>query len=85
MASEEASNLGRLGREVERSLAALAEAGPGAAAGVRAPLLNAAADAVWRYFIQREVSGLRSHAHAIAHYQIPGAVLARVGAQPRKA
>jgi hypothetical protein len=84
MMGEQAANLGRLGRDVERSMAALTEAGDGVSAEDRRKLIDVAANAVWRYFIQREATGLRSHAQAIAHYKIPGAVLARVGAQPRK-
>jgi len=80
MMSEQASNLGRMGRNVERTLADLAAASP----ETRPARLDAAADAVWRYFIQREVAGVRNHAPAIADYRIPGAVLARLGARPRK-
>jgi len=80
MMSEQASNLGRMGRDVERALADLAAAGP----TDRPARLDAAAQAVWRYFIQREVTGLRNHAPAIADYRIPSAVLARLGATPRK-
>jgi predicted secreted protein len=84
MKGEQAANLGRLGREVEKTMAALTEAGDAVSAEDRRRLVDAAANAVWRYFIQREATGLRSHAQAIAHYRIPGAVLARVGAQPKK-
>ena len=80
MMSEQASNLGRMGRNVERALTDLAAAAP----EHRPARLDAAADAVWRYFIQREVAGVRNHAPAIADYRIPGAVLARLGARPRK-
>ena len=79
MMSEQASNLGRMGRNVERALADLSAATP----DTRAARLDAAAEAVWRYFIQREVAGVRNHAPAIADYKIPGAVLARLGATPR--
>ena len=80
MMAEQASNLGRMGRTVERTLADLAAAGP----DTRPARLAAAAEAVWRYFIQREVSGVRNHAPAIADYRIPGAVLARLGARPTR-
>jgi hypothetical protein len=76
--------LGHLGREVETRLANLTSAGPDVSPESRNLLLNAAADAVWRYFIQREVTGLKNHAHPIAHYKIPGAVLARLGATPKR-
>jgi hypothetical protein len=42
-----------------------------------------ATDAVWRYFIQREVQGLISHDPVIEFYQIPREVLARVGASSK--
>jgi hypothetical protein len=84
MRSEQAANLGHLGREVETRLANLTSAGPDVSPESRNLLLNAAADAVWRYFIQREVTGLKNHAHPIAHYKIPGAVLARLGATPKR-
>ncbi len=52
---ERAAVLGRLGREVETTLAALAAASPGDAS--RRRLRASASDAVWRFFIQREVCG----------------------------
>lgn len=75
---EQAASLGRYGREVERALAALRATGdidPDA----RAELVQDAAKAVWRYFIQREAVGLRNHDLVVQHYAIPGEVLARVG------
>jgi hypothetical protein len=79
LAGEQAAALGRTGRAVERALAALKSAGPDDAA--RPQLLKAAAAAVWGYFVQREVSGIRDHAPAIADYAIPREVLARLGAR----
>jgi hypothetical protein len=75
LAGEGASALGRLGRAVEHSLAALT------AAPDDADALKAAADAVWRYFVQREVMGLRDHRPAIRDYAIPRRVLSRLGAR----
>ena len=75
---ERAAVLGRLGREVETTLAALAAADSGDAS--RRDLRASASDAVWRFFIQREVCGMLDHAQAIAHYSIPAEVLAGVGA-----
>ncbi|WP_228259714.1 DUF6665 family protein [Siculibacillus lacustris] len=72
---EQASALGRAGRRVEATLAALA-AGD---ASDHDRLIRAAAEAVWAYFIQREVCGLRRHDEAIAVYGIPREVLVRVG------
>jgi len=39
-----------------------------------------AADAVHNFFIQREMVGLDNHDYVIEFYNIPGPVLARVGA-----
>lgn len=82
LAGETAAALGRTGRDVEKALAAL-KAGDenGVDPEARALLVKNAADAVWRYFVQREVTGLRSHKDAIAHYGIPKEVLNRVGAR----
>ena len=74
LAAEGASALGRLGKAVERSLAELRTAPDDAA------LLKAAADAVWRYFVQREVMGLKDHRPVIRDYAIPPRVLRRLGA-----
>ena len=74
-----ASALGRAGRKVEATLARLQQhAGDG---DEREALLKAAADAVYAYFIQRELCGLRRHDDVIRDYAIPRAVLARLGAR----
>jgi hypothetical protein len=74
---EQAAALGRMGRKAEAALAALrAHEGEG-----RAEVLKKAADAVWCYFVQREVMGLRDRAQVIADYQIPREVLVRLGAR----
>jgi len=77
--SERAAALGRLGAELEKSLAALPAISLEDPA--RAAAIDAAADVVWRYFVQREACGMLDHSHPIAHYAIPREVLARVGAQ----
>jgi len=77
--AEQAHALGRLGREVERSLGLLS--GVDTADPTRSALIKAAADAVWRYFVQREACGMNNHDQPIAHYAIPPEVLAWVGAQ----
>jgi hypothetical protein len=77
MRAEQASSLGHAGRKVEAALAAL-RAFEGEA-GMRERLLDDAADAVWGYFIQRELIGLRNTAQAVRDYAIPGEVLARLG------
>src|ERR1700761_6081999 len=77
VAEEQAASLGRMGRKAEAALTALREhEGEG-----RAEVLKKAADAVWCYFVQREVMGLRDRAQIIADYQIPREVLARLGAR----
>ncbi|HEY4171111.1 MAG TPA: DUF6665 family protein [Reyranella sp.] len=75
LVSEQAASLGRVGRKAEAALAALkAHEGDG-----RAEVLKAAADAVWCFFVQREVLGLRDRAQIVADYQIPREVLVRLG------
>jgi hypothetical protein len=72
---EQAATLGRMGRKAEAALAALrAHEGEG-----RAEVLKAAADAVWCFFVQREVMGLRDRAQIVADYQIPREVMVRLG------
>lgn len=73
---EQAQSLGRAGRKAEAALAALRDHAGGEA---RAEALKAAADAVWGYFVQREVMGLRNRAEVIAQYDIPREVLVRLG------
>jgi hypothetical protein len=77
MRAEQAASLGHAGRKVETTLGAL-RAFEGEA-GMRDALLADAADAVWAYFIQRELIGLRNTAQAIRDYAIPREVLARLG------
>ena len=79
LAGEMATSLGRAGRRVAETLAALG-AHP-ARDEARITLRRAAADAVHAYFIQRELVGLRSHRDAIRDYAIPDEVLARLGAR----
>lgn len=79
IAAEKASALGRAGHKVERTLAAL-KAFHGEADQRRA-LLREAAEAVYAYFIQRELCGMRRHQDVIREYAIPNEVLARLGAR----
>jgi hypothetical protein len=74
--AEQAAALAQSGRRVEATLAALSEAGE----GERSLALKAAADAVYGFFIQREIIGMRDHRGVIDHYAIPREVLARLGA-----
>jgi len=75
---EQAYSLGRAGLKVETAIAAL-RAHPGGEG--RDQVLKAAADAVWGFFVQREIMGLRDRAAVIAHYGIPREVLVRLGAR----
>lgn len=79
VAQEKATSLGHAGRVVAERMTAL-RAFEGEKAD-RIPLLKAAADAVWAYFIQRELCGLRRHDDAIREYGIPREVLVRLGAR----
>lgn len=77
LVGERAAALGRAGRAVEVALAALRAADP----ADREALLKSAAGAVWTFFVQREACGFRDQKGVIAHYAIPKAVLARLGAR----
>ena len=79
VAQEKAAALGHAGRVVAEKLTTL-RAFEGDKAD-RIPLLRDAADAVWKYFIQRELMGLRRHDDAIREYGIPREVLVRLGAR----
>ena len=77
IAQEQAAALGRMGRKAEAALAALrAHEGEG-----RAEVLKQTCDAVWCFFVQREVMGLRDRAQIVADYQIPREVVVRLGAR----
>ncbi|MBY3170981.1 DUF6665 family protein [Rhizobium laguerreae] len=79
--SERAESLGRHGLKVEAALAALRTWTADHQSGEdRERLLNEASDAVWAFFIQREICGLRNNRDAIQRYGIPNEVIARLGA-----
>ncbi len=80
MQAERAAALGRQGLKVEAALAAL-DAWDETRDGVEKheTLLFDAADAVWAFFIQREMCGMRNNRDIIKRYGIPQGVLARVG------
>ncbi|MEK1926050.1 MAG: DUF6665 family protein [Rhizobium giardinii] len=78
--SERADALGRHGLKVEKAIAALSVLEDAATTpDRREQLLNDAADAVWAFFIQREICGLRSNRDAVQRYGIPKEVMARLG------
>ena len=75
---EQAASLGRMGEKMEKALAALSAHAGGEG---RPELVRAAADAVWCFFVQREVMGLRDRSAVIAQHAIPREVLNRIGAR----
>jgi hypothetical protein len=92
IAQEKAAALGRLGRALERALAALhdfdhearrADAEP-ASPLRRAALVAAAGHALWLFVVQREACGLRDMRHVIRDYGVPPDVQHRMGAFPPK-
>lgn len=76
---EKAASLGRASRRVEKTLAALRASQEENAEGLK--LVRAAADAVYAYFIQRELCGLRDQDAAIRTYGIPAEVIAILGSR----
>lgn len=79
LAAEKAYSLGLASKAVETALVNLA-AFEGANDS-RANCVQVAADAVHRYFVQREMLGLTDHRAPTEFYNIPKEVLARVGAK----
>ena len=73
--------VGHTERDVERALRALrdhdaADGDPEA----RQPLLDAAAEAVWRLVVQHEAGDLTDHRALVERYRIPSEVMSRLGA-----
>ena len=77
--AEKAASLGRAGERMERALSALA--GLDREVPERSAAIRASADAVYAYFIQRELCGFRRHEDIIRDYKIPREVLVRLGAK----
>ncbi|OAP41621.1 hypothetical protein AU381_05930 [Sinorhizobium glycinis] len=78
--AERADALGRHGLKVEKAIAALNGFDPQKGQPEeRERLLDEAADAVWAFFIQREICGLRDSRDAVRRYGIPKEVMARLG------
>ena len=79
--AEKASALGHHGRLAQRAVAALHAFDAAPEPGVeRLSLVKTAAREVWKYFIQRELCGLRDQREVIREYRIPQEVLMRLGA-----
>jgi hypothetical protein len=82
--AEKAASLGHHGRMVEKTMAALNAFDPArGTAEDRKVLVRAAAQAVWKFFVQRELCGLRDQREVIRFYGIPQEVLNRLGAVER--
>jgi hypothetical protein len=79
IAAEKAAALGRSGEKVEQTLARLRSLERGAPE--RTASLKEAVEAVYAYFIQRELCGMRRHHEVIREYGIPNEVLVRLGAK----
>ncbi|RUT33093.1 hypothetical protein EMQ25_08185 [Arsenicitalea aurantiaca] len=75
--AERASSLGTAESRVVKALAALEGRGDDK------ERLSAARDAVWKYFVQRELCGFRRHNDVIADLGIPQRVLNGLGAVTR--
>ncbi len=74
-----ASSLGHAGRRVEAIMKQLNASG--LADEERSALLKEASEAVYAFFVQRELCGLRRHDDVIREYAIPRAVVVRLGAR----
>lgn len=79
IAAERASSLGSAEARVIKTLKALADT-----ATDRESVLDDARDAVWSYFVQRELVGFRRHTDVIQALGIPGEVLVGLGAKPAR-
>jgi len=78
--SEKAAALGRAGARAQQALERLEDPEVLAEEG-RDALLKQAADAVWKFFIQREACGMRDQSQVIRDLKIPRAVIVRLGAR----
>lgn len=80
--AEKASALGRVGAKAEALLARLEADGRKDGDGeARLKLVGEVAEAVYAWFIQRELCGLRRHDQLIRDFRIPREVLIRLGAK----
>ncbi|WP_298938179.1 DUF6665 family protein, partial [uncultured Ruegeria sp.] len=73
----QAASLWIAGRRVEEAMVALRKVAPDAPGCPER--LNAATEAVYKYFVQRELNGLMDSKDAIEHYGIGPEVLAGLG------
>jgi uncharacterized protein DUF6665 len=90
IAQEKAAALGRLGRALEKALAALREfdAAPHDASpeqrNVRRVLVAEAGSALWHFIVQREACGLRDARAVMRDYRVPAEVQDRMGSFPTR-
>ena len=71
----------RAEHDVDQALAALRQHDArGGALEDRGPLLDAAAEAVWRLIVQHEACNCLDHQELVQKHAIPGEVMARIGA-----
>ena len=82
--AEQAASLGRAGAKLEAALQRLKAFDANQIKSDRQALVGAAANAAWAFFVQRDVMGLRDQDKVIAHYDIPGEVLCRIGERIKK-
>ncbi len=77
MLEEKAAALGRAGKRVEETLAAFRQSNNDEHEEAR----REAAEAVYAYLIQRELCGLRDQQAVFRGYDVPGEVIAILGAK----
>ncbi len=80
IAAERAASIGAAEQRVVKAVAALRQAQGDA----RHAALDAARQAVWAYFVQRELIGFRRHTDVISDLSIPPEVLNGLGAMPAR-
>jgi hypothetical protein len=89
---EQASALGRMGRALEETLAALREFDavhspadtPASPRGERRMLVAKAGHALWMFVVQREACGLRDSRAIMREYKVPAEVQQCMGIIPAK-
>ena len=90
IAQETASALGRMGRALEKALAALQEfdaahqrsGAPASVQQARRALVMEAGHALWMFVVQREACGLRDSRAMMRTYHVPGEVQQYMGVLP---
>lgn len=82
--AERANSLGRSGLKAEAALAELkAWDANRHSAEQREQLLDKSIDAVWEFFVQREICGFRNGRDVIQRYGVPDEVMVRLGSRRR--